>query len=118
MARSLTEVGQDLCELGDHDVVGCQSRLSLKDGIQSGSLIRERWFSTDYRGREGRYLHTWAVGFAADQRGGDVCVGELIVQVHHVGHPAWQEELIPLDLARAEYHTVDVPTWWGGGGET
>lgn len=50
MARSLTEVGQDLRELGDHDVVGCQSRLSLKDGIQSGSLIRERWFSTGYGG--------------------------------------------------------------------
>lgn len=111
MARSLTEVGQDLRELGDHDVVGCQSRLSLKDGIQSGSLIRERWFSTGYGGRGGRYLHAGAVGFAADQRGGDVGVGELIIQVHHIGHPAGQEELVPLDLARAEHHTVDVPTW-------
>lgn len=54
MARSLTEVGQDLRELGDHDVVGCQSRLSLKDGIQSGSLIRERWFSTGSGGGGGR----------------------------------------------------------------
>lgn len=28
---SLPEVGQDLSQLGDHDVVGGQSRLSLKD---------------------------------------------------------------------------------------
>lgn len=37
---SLTEVRQDLSELRDHNVVCCQSRLSLKDRIQqSGSLI-------------------------------------------------------------------------------
>lgn len=34
------------------------------------------------------YLHAGTVGFAADQSSGDVGVGELIVQVHHVRHPA------------------------------
>lgn len=31
---SLTEVRQDLSELRDYNVVCCQSRLSLKDGMQ------------------------------------------------------------------------------------
>lgn len=57
-----------------------------------------------------QYLHAGAVGFTADQSCGDVGVSELIIQVDYVGHPAREEELVPLDLAGAEQHAVDVPT--------
>lgn len=57
-----------------------------------------------------QYLHAGAVSFAADQSGGDISVSELIIQVDHVCHPPWQEELIPLHLTGPEHHTVDVPT--------
>lgn len=60
-----------------------------------------------------QYLHAGTVGFAADQSRWDVRVRELVVQVDHVGHPAGQEELVPLHLTRPEHHTVDVPTWGG-----
>ena len=60
-----------------------------------------------------QYLHAWTVSFAADQSCRDVSVSELIVQVDHVRHPAWQEELVPLHLACSEHHTVDIPTWGG-----
>lgn len=66
----------------------------------------------------GRYLHAGAVGFAADQSRRDVCVSELVIQVDHVGHPAGQEELVPLYLTWAEHHTVDVPTCGGSHKDT
>lgn len=55
------------------------------------------------------HLHAGTVRLAADQRGGDVGVGELVVQVDHVRHPAGQEELVPLGHAGPENHAVDVP---------
>lgn len=55
------------------------------------------------------HLHAGTVRLAADQRGGDVGVGELVVQVDHVRHPAGQEELVPLGHAGPEHHAVDVP---------
>lgn len=45
-------------------------------------------------GSQVTYLHSGAICFAADKRGGDVCVRVLIIQVYHIGHAAWQEQLI------------------------
>lgn len=104
MPSPLTEVRQDLSELRDHDVVGCQSRLSLKDGMQqtvsrrSGPPVSSPFWEVQFSGSKEQYLHAGAVGFTADQRGRDVGVRELIIQVHHIGHPARQEELVPLYL--------------------
>lgn len=34
------------------------------------------------------HLHGGAISFAADKSSGDVQVGVLIIQVHHIGHAA------------------------------
>lgn len=115
VSSSLPEVRQDLSQLRDHNVVGCQSRLSLKDRIQQTATVSNHpescqlQFGTSSNPLR-QYLHTGAVGFTADQSRGDVGVSELIIQVDYVGHPAREEELVPLDLAGAEQHAVDVPT--------
>lgn len=113
VSSSLTEVRQDLSELRDHNVVRCQSRLGLKDRIQQTVRVTDQ-LAVQHRVQTGRYLHAGAVGFTADQSGRDVCVSELVIQVDHIGHPARQEELVPLYLTWAEHHTVDVPTCGGG----
>lgn len=115
MSSSLPEVRQDLSQLGDDNVVGCQSRLSLKDGVQQTATVSNhpRVLSAAVGTRSNplrQYLHAGAVGFTADQSCGDVGVSELVIQVDYVGHPSREEELVPLDLAGAEQHAVDVPT--------
>jgi len=62
----------------------------------------------------GGYLHGGAVSLAPDQRGWDIGVGILIIQIYHVGHPPWQEQLIPLVGLVLEQNAVDVATWRGG----
>lgn len=59
------------------------------------------------------YLHGGAVSLAPDQRGWDIGVGILIVQIYHVGHPPRQEQLIPLVGLVLEQNAVDVATWRG-----
>lgn len=115
MSSSLPEVRQDLSQLRDHNVVGCQSRLSLKDRIRQTATVTNhpRVLSAAVGTSSNplrQYLHAGAVGFTADQSCGDVGVSELIIQVDYVGHPAREEELVPLDRAGAEQHAVDVPT--------
>lgn len=56
------------------------------------------------------YLHGGAVSLAADQRGGDIGVCILVIQINHIGHPAWQEQLIPLIGLVLEQNAVDVAT--------
>lgn len=58
VARSLTEVGQDLRQLGDHDVVGCQSRLSLKEKesvrvTDPGTVVQRRLRGVGWGGGNG-----------------------------------------------------------------
>lgn len=57
------------------------------------------------------YLHGGAVGFAADECGGDVCVCVLVFQVHHIRHAARQEKLVTLHLTTLEQDSIDVPSW-------
>lgn len=57
------------------------------------------------------YLHGGAVGLAPDQRGGDISVSVLIVQIYHIGHPPRQEQLIPLIGFVLEQNAVDISTW-------
>ncbi|KAG9339822.1 hypothetical protein JZ751_022489, partial [Albula glossodonta] len=57
------------------------------------------------------HLHGGAVSLTADECGGDVGVSVLVLQVHHVSHATWQEELIALRLAALEQDAVNVPAW-------
>lgn len=57
------------------------------------------------------YLHGGAISFAADESGGDVCVSVLIIQVYHIGHTAWQEQLIPLIRLALEEHAVNIAAY-------
>lgn len=59
------------------------------------------------------YLHGGAVSLAPDQRGWDISVGIFIIQIYHIGHPPWQEQLIPLVGLVLEQNAVDVATWRG-----
>lgn len=59
------------------------------------------------------YLHGGAVSLAPDQRGWNIGVGILIVQVYYIGHPPRQEQLIPLVGLVLEQNAVDVATWRG-----
>lgn len=59
------------------------------------------------------YLHGGAVSLAPDQRGWDISVSILVVQIYHVGHPPRQEQLIPLIGLVLEQNAVDVATWRG-----
>lgn len=112
MSRSLSEVGQDLGQFGDYDVVGGQGRLGL---THTHTRLRGDVTLTHPENRQKtcmrQNLHAGAVGLAAYQSGRDVGVCELIVQVNDIRHPAGQEELIPLSHTRPEHHTVDVPPW-------
>lgn len=107
MTCPLSQVGQNLSQLGDHNVVGGERGLGLKD------RDRQMGGHSDYRKQvspwDRRHLHAGTVSLAADQRGWDVRVSEFVVQVHHVGHPARQEELVPLLDPRPEDHPEDVP---------
>lgn len=58
--------------------------------------------------RAAGYLHGGAVSLAADQRGGDIGVGVFIIQIYHVGHPARQEQLVPLIRLVLEQDAVNV----------
>lgn len=64
--------------------------------------------------RPAGYLHGGAVSLAADQRGGDIGVGILIIQIYHIGHPAWQEQLVPLIGLVLEQDAVNVAAWTEG----
>ncbi len=56
------------------------------------------------------YLHGGAVGFAADEGGGDVRVCILVLQIHHIRHAARQEKLVTLSLTTLEEDPIDVPS--------
>ena len=82
-ALSLSEVGEDLREFVDDDVVVAERR---------------------------RRLHAGAVCLAADHGRRQVLV--MIVKVKHVGHAAWQEEVVALDRTLSRQScSDDVPTW-------
>lgn len=57
------------------------------------------------------HLHGGAISFAADKCGGDVCVSIFIIQVYHIGHAAWQEQLIPLICLALEEHAVNIAAY-------
>lgn len=54
-------------------------------------------------------LHAGTVGFTADQSGGNVGVGKLVVQIDHIRHPAGKEELVSFQSPGSEHDPVDVP---------
>lgn len=56
------------------------------------------------------YLHGGAVSFAANKGARDVSVRILILQIHHICHSTWQEELITLHLTTFEQDAVDIPS--------
>lgn len=54
------------------------------------------------------HLHGGAISLASNQGCRDVCVCILIVKIHHIGHPPWQEKLVPLIRFVLEQHPIDV----------
>lgn len=64
--------------------------------------------------RAAGYLHGGTVSLAADQCGGDIGVSVFIIQIYHIGHPAWQEQLVPLVRLVLEQDAVNVAAWTEG----
>lgn len=118
----MPEIGEDLCELADDDIVGGQRGLCLKGKSMRkhpAPLTGKPALAKSEQGGEAGwspagYLHGGAVSLAADQRGGDIGVGVFIIQINHVGHPAWQEQLVPLVGLVLEQDAVNVAAWTEG----
>lgn len=122
----MPEIGEDLRQFADDNVIGGQRGLCLKREIPKevdDSLVREPLMvrpalaNSDQCGQASwmlaGYLHGGAVSLAPDQRGWDIGVSILIIQIYHVGHPSRQEQLIPLVSLVFEQNAVDVATWRG-----
>lgn len=126
VAGPLPEIGEDLRQFADDNVIGGQRGLCLKEKYPRNCLTpltgnpllaRPALANSDQCGEAtwmiAEYLHGGAVSLAPDQRRWDIGVGILIVQIYHIGHPPWQEQLIPLVGLVLEQNAVDVATWRG-----